>query len=101
LIFSDSWMSGDRDSLLWLQNLKVNQVKTQENLIENFVQDSLSYILITHGLYSTTLAYPKWLYVSLKTNIYYTHCYDIIILEPSIFFYYIMWVCDDVTITAL
>ena len=28
----------------------------QENSIENSVQDSLSYILITHGLYSTTLA---------------------------------------------
>ena len=27
----------------------------QENLIENFVQDGLPYILITHGPYSTTL----------------------------------------------
>ena len=32
---------------------------TQENSIENSVQDSLPYILITHGLCSTTLAYPK------------------------------------------
>jgi len=32
---------------------------TQENLIENFVQDCLPYILITHSLCSTTLAYPK------------------------------------------
>ena len=28
---------------------------TQENLIENSIQDSLPYILITHGPYSTTL----------------------------------------------
>jgi len=32
---------------------------TQENLIENSVQDCLPYILKVHGLYSTTLAYPK------------------------------------------
>ena len=31
----------------------------QENPIENSVQDNLSYILIIHGLCSTTLAYPK------------------------------------------
>jgi len=31
----------------------------QENSIENLVQDSLSYILITHGPCSTTLAYFK------------------------------------------
>ena len=31
----------------------------QENLIENSIQDNLSYILITHGLCSTTLAYSK------------------------------------------
>ena len=40
---------------------------TQENLIENSVQDGLSYILITHGLYSTTLAYPTC--ISFKVNI--------------------------------
>ena len=32
---------------------------TQENLIENSVQDCLPYILKAHSLYSTTLAYPK------------------------------------------
>ena len=32
---------------------------TQENLIESFVQDCLSYILMIDGPYSTTLAYPK------------------------------------------
>ena len=31
----------------------------QENPIENSVQDNLPYILIIHGLCSTTLAYPK------------------------------------------
>ena len=32
---------------------------TQENSIENSIQDSLSYILDTYSLCSTTLAYPK------------------------------------------
>ena len=51
--------------VLWLQDLRVNQVKepciglTQENSIKNSVQDCLSYILIVHGTCSTTLAYPK------------------------------------------
>ena len=51
--------------LLQLQDLRVNQVKepyiglTQENLIKNFIQDYLSYILKTTSLYSITLAYPK------------------------------------------
>ena len=40
----------------------------QENLIENSIQDGLPYILITHSLCSTTLAYPKWPYISLKAN---------------------------------
>ena len=60
--------------LLWSQNLRVDQEKKpcigfiQENSIENSIQDSLSYIIITHGLCSTTLAYPKWPYISLKAN---------------------------------
>ena len=32
---------------------------TQENSIENFVQDYLLYILLAHSLCSTTLAYLK------------------------------------------
>ena len=32
---------------------------TQENLIENSIQDILPYILITHGLCETTLTYPN------------------------------------------
>ena len=33
--------------------------ETQENLIENSVQDSLPYIQIPNGLYKLNLAYPK------------------------------------------
>jgi len=52
-------------AMLQFNSLRVDQRKEscirviQENLIENSVQDSLPYILITHGLCSTTLAYPK------------------------------------------
>ena len=56
----------------------------------NLVQDYPSYILKAHGLYSTTLAYPKWLYVFLKVNI----LYNIILLEPTTLFSYDMWSCD-------
>jgi len=51
--------------MLQFNELRVDQRKEswiriiQESLIENSIQDSLSYILITHGLCSTTLAYPK------------------------------------------
>ena len=51
--------------MLQLKDLRVSQkeesciVLTQENSIENSVQDCLPYILIVHGLCSTTLAYPK------------------------------------------
>jgi len=47
--FGDDWV------VLWLKDLRVGQWiepcirLTQENLIENFVQDSLSYILNPHG----------------------------------------------------
>ena len=43
---------------------------TQENSIENSVQDCLLYILKVHGLCSTTLAYSKWPCVHLKVNMY-------------------------------
>jgi len=51
--------------MLQTQNLRVGQANkpcirlTQENSIENSVQNLLSYILKAHGLYSITLAYPK------------------------------------------
>ena len=51
--------------LLQLKDLRVGQWKesyigfTQENLIENSVQDGLPYILISNGLYKLFLTYPK------------------------------------------
>ena len=51
--------------ILQFNDLRVDQRKepciriTQENSIENSVQDSLPCILITHSPYSTTLAYSK------------------------------------------
>jgi len=52
--------------LLQSQDLRVGQEKkpcigfTQDNLIENLVQDYLPYILKAHGLCPTILAYLKW-----------------------------------------
>ena len=51
--------------MLQLQDLRVGQVKesciglTQENSVENFVQDCLPYILIPNGPCKLFLAYPK------------------------------------------
>ena len=51
--------------MLQTQNLRVSQVNepyirlTQENSIENSVQNLLSYILKAYGLYPTILVYPK------------------------------------------
>ena len=51
--------------LLQTQALRVGQVKepcirlTQENLIENSVQDGLPYIQIPNGLCKLFLTYPK------------------------------------------
>jgi len=51
--------------VLQSQNLRVGQEKepcigfTQENSIENSVQDCLPYILLVNGPCSITLAYPK------------------------------------------
>ena len=42
---------------------------TQENSIENSVQDSLPYIPRTHGPCEIFLTYPKWPCISLKANI--------------------------------
>jgi len=52
--------------VLQSQDLRVGQVKelcirlTQENSIENSVQDCLPYIQIPNGLYKLFLAYSKW-----------------------------------------
>ena len=51
--------------MLQTQDLRVNQEKepcirfTQENSIENSVQDSLPYMLIPSGLCELFLVYPK------------------------------------------
>jgi len=51
--------------MLQSQDLRVGQVKepciglTQENLIENSIQDCLPYIQIPNGLCKLFLAYPK------------------------------------------
>jgi len=90
-------------TMLQFNGLRVDQRKescirvTQENSIENSVQDGLPYILITHGLCSTTLAYPKWPCVSLKANIWrLTYVKYMLWHHCSRSFYYIMWVwwCD-------
>ena len=68
-----------RTKLLQIQALRVEQVKesciglTQENSIENSVQDGLPYIQIPNGLYEPFLTYPKWPYVYLKVNMYFTY----------------------------
>jgi len=52
-------------TMLQLKDLRVGQKEepcigiTQGNLIENFVQDCLSYILISNSLCKLLLAYPK------------------------------------------
>jgi len=64
------YMDMDVDSniirgILQTQDLRVGQKKepcigfTQENSIENSVQDCLPYILISNGLCKLLLAYPK------------------------------------------
>ena len=47
---------------------------TQENSIENSLQDCLPFILKVYGLYYVLLAYPKQPYVYLKANIHYAYC---------------------------
>ena len=66
--------------MLQIKDLRVSQWKesciglTQENSIENSVQDCLPYIQIPNGPCKLFLAYPKWLYICLKVNIYITRC---------------------------
>jgi len=66
--------------MLQIKDLRVDQWEepciglTQENLIENSIQDCLFYILILNGPCKLFLAYPKWPCVRLKVNICFTHC---------------------------
>jgi len=104
--------------LLQSQDLRVGQVKepyiglTQENLIENSVQDYLTYIQIPNGLYKLFLAYPKWPCVCLKVNICITHCMTSSVPDCSMSFYtshdlwlslslcHLMWlICDQVMLS--
>jgi len=85
--------------VLQLKDLRVGQWDksciglTQENSIENSVQDCLPYISKTNGSCFTTLAHSKWPFVCLKVNIYNT-LYDIIpfrIFYHLLLWYVIMW----------
>jgi len=66
-LFKISWILGlEKDCLCYnLQDHRVGQVKepyiglTQENLIENSVQDCLSYIQIPNSPCELFLAYPR------------------------------------------
>ena len=66
--------------MLQLKNLRVGQWEepciglTQENLIENSVQNGLPYIQIPNGLCELFLTYPKRLCVCLKVNMHFTCC---------------------------
>ena len=59
---------------------------TQENSIENSVQDCLSYILRPMVHATLLLAYPKQPCVCLKVNMCFNMLYNIILSELSILF---------------
>ena len=71
--------------MLQIKDLRVGQWKepciglTQENSIENSVQDCLPYIQIPNGLCKLFLTYPKWPCVCLKVNMCIYTLYDIIL----------------------
>jgi len=68
-----------KGEMLQIKDLRVGQWKepcirlTQENSIENSVQDCLPYILIPNGPCKLFIAYPKWPCVCLKVNMWFTH----------------------------
>ena len=70
----------NRVLILQLRNLSISLEEepcigfTQENSIENSVQDGLPYIQIPNGLYKLFLTYPKRLCVCLKVNMCFTCC---------------------------
>jgi len=92
--------------LLWLKDLRVSQWEkpciefTQENSIENSVQDHLPYISQTTGLYTTALAYPKWPCICLKATMYITYNMTSFLSEPSTIFHYGTWLCDSMAVTC-
>ena len=77
---------------------------TQENSIENSIQNCLPYIQIPNGLYKLFLAYPKWPCICFKVNICITHCmtssfYASCNLWPYHLMWPAMWQHDLVTLT--
>jgi len=92
--------------MLQLKDLRVSQWDkpyirlTQENSIENSVQDCLPYISKTNGLCSTTLVYPKLPCVCFKVNIYIIYCITSFLSEYSTIFHCDMWSCD-ITLTLI
>jgi len=77
--------------MLQSQDLRVGQEKepyigfTQENLIENSVQDCLPYILKSHSLYYINICYSQHVLHVL---------YDVIFPEPPISFSCYHMTCD-------
>ena len=95
----DTW--GFSSIVLQPRDLRVGQQKesciglTQENSIENSVQDCPPYIQIPNGLCELFLAYPKQQCVCLKVNMCFTCCMTSSVqnlLRPSI--YHV--ICDHV-----
>jgi len=103
--------------VLPIRDLRVGQWKepciglTQENSVENSVQDCLPYIQIPNNLCELFLAYSKWPCVCLKVNIY-TICYMISSLSECSTSFHVscdlwlchlmwpaVWQCDLVTLT--
>ena len=76
---SVKWLK-EKESRLQLRNLSISLGKkpcigfTQENSIENSVQDGLPYIRIPNGLCKLFLSYPKRPCVCLKVNMCFTCC---------------------------
>ena len=84
---------------------------TQENSIENSVQDCLPYIQIPNGPCELFLAYPKWSYVHFEVNMCFPHCITSFFqnllhssmyrktLWPCHLMWSAMWQCDLVPLT--
>jgi len=94
--------------MLQIKDLRVGQWKepciglTQENLIENSVQNCLLYIQISNGLCELFLAYPKWPCVftcciisSFQNLLYSFMCYVTVTVSSDVICYVIAWSCHS------
>jgi len=81
MIANKSWVLRLR-SLGWDKRGILYRV-TQENSIENSIQDGLPYIQMSNGLCELFLTYPKWPCLCLKVSHVFPTLYDIIFPEPS------------------